>query len=120
MKCSELISDFYTNSIGEASCSILDKGKKLINNFNKIPFRYKLPMRQFINLGKYIVNTSTIKYVTIAENKYYVTLLTPDISGFSLFGSGQLSTSDDNITVCAEKNADSYKTLSEWIQSVTK
>lgn len=77
-------------------------------------------MRQFLKLGKYIVNTSTIKHVTVGEGKYFVTLITPEISGFSLFGSGQLSTSDDYITVCAEKNADSYKTLTEWIQVVTK
>jgi hypothetical protein len=83
-------------------------------------YSLKFPMRQFINLGKYIVNTSTIKYVTIAENKYYVTLLTPDISGYTIFGSGTISSNDDYITVCAEKNEDSYKTLTEWIQAVTK
>ncbi len=77
-------------------------------------------MRQFIKLGKFIVNTSTIKYVTVEESKYYVTLLTPDINGFTIFGSGSLSSHDDYITVCAEKNADSYKTLTEWIQTVTK
>lgn len=37
MKASEVVSDFYTNSIGEASCSVIDKGKKLINNLPK-PF----------------------------------------------------------------------------------
>ncbi len=76
-------------------------------------------MRQFLKLGKFIVNTSTIKYVTVEESKYYVTLLTPEISGFTLFGSGTLGTRDDYITVCAEKNADSYKTLTEWIESVS-
>ena len=76
-------------------------------------------MHKFLRLGKHIVNTSAIKSITIGEKQYYVNLITPNVGGMLWFSFGSINTTNDYIYVCAEKEPESYKTLTNWIQSVT-
>ncbi len=62
-----------------------------------------------------ILNPSNILRIT--HNKDVYSIYTKETSqfGFSLFGSGSVTSGHDVITVCKEKNASTYNELTRWI-----
>ena len=57
--------------------------------------------------------------ILIQPNKYYIHITDPKFSGSSLsigpFGFGRISSFDERIKVCENKNPNQYKIVSEWI-----
>ena len=72
---------------------------------------------RFIKLSTMVINTAVIKNIRIDKNKYFINFISTDINGTILFGSGGITTDDDTISICGEKNSHDYKIITDWIDS---
>jgi hypothetical protein len=77
-------------------------------------------MSRFIKLSNRIVNTAFITRVDIIKDKpaYELVMATHHINGFSLFGTGIISSEDYRIVACKEKHPESYKAIDDWINNM--
>jgi hypothetical protein len=85
-------------------------------------------MSKFIRLSNIIINTSKIVYIeTKCKNfsqitNYHIYMQLPyEIDGFSIVGSGFVSSNNNNNCIIVEKNdkSDDCKILEDWISSNT-
>jgi len=72
---------------------------------------------RFIKLSTMVINTSAIKTIRTDKNKYFINFISTDINGTIIFGSGGISTVEDTISICGEKNSQDYKIITDWIDS---
>ena len=73
----------------------------------------------FIKLSSRLINPAYISSIILKENMYTIKMLHFDMSGFTLFGSGSLSTHSD-IHICKKKDPQDYGVMSNWINQQTK
>ena len=71
-------------------------------------------MSKFIKLTSFIINTRRINHINIQHEKYYISLMSSNISG----GFGFFSSNDYEIKICANKNPIDYKILQDWIKEL--
>lgn len=50
----------------------------------------------FIKLSTLVINTSKIRYIYINNNKFYINVLYPNISGLFIAGSGGINSDVNN------------------------
>jgi len=78
----------------------------------------------FIKLSNTLINTTRISTIRITDNKYYINLLNIDINGifFAGFGGGfgNITSGNNIVTVCKEKNSADYTIITNWINMKTK
>lgn len=78
-------------------------------------------MSHFIKLTKTIINIYHIQTIIKEPNKYYINLVSNNISGISvsLFGNGIGTIDSDNnkMEVCENKHKEDYKILKDWIDN---
>lgn len=67
-----------------------------------------------------LINTSKISSISIANNKYYINMVSINIDGFLMLGSGSIGSHQTNIVICKESNTDDYNIINKWINTVTK
>ena len=70
-------------------------------------------MSKFLKLSSVIINTRQINHIIIKSNKYYISLMSSNISG----GIAYFSSNDYEIKICANKNPIDYKILQDWIEN---
>lgn len=70
---------------------------------------------RFIKLTSMIINTNHITHIVTNPNKYHIYMIPYNCNGFIMFGSGIMSTTKDELEICANKYPDDYKIVSEWI-----
>lgn len=75
-------------------------------------------MSRFLKLSKTIVNLSHVSEISISEKKFVLFLTRADIDLFFLVGSGFLHTNHYVVNICAEKDANDYKIVSDWIDNL--
>ena len=73
-------------------------------------------MSQFLKLSKIIINTNHIRNINILASKYEIKLSTPNIDGYILFGSGNLTLEFPTINVCEKENNEDYNIVKKWIK----
>jgi hypothetical protein len=75
-------------------------------------------MSRFLKLTQIIINTQQINHIKILPNKYEILMMNNGADGFLIGGSGVYKASMDKIYVCAEKDTNDYKKVSDWIHSL--
>jgi len=75
-------------------------------------------MSQFIKLTSMIINKNLITSVFVKPNKYHIYTIENNINGYMLFGNGGASSSPEKIVICKEKDAEDYKIISKWVNSI--
>lgn len=74
-------------------------------------------MTTFIKLSFVIINTNYIHRILIRPNKYNIFITNHNVNGFMFFGSGAITSIEDNIEIDAQKNTGDYIYISEWIKN---
>jgi hypothetical protein len=80
-------------------------------------------MVSFIKITNIILNTNTITKIIIHQTKYtihhaYDKTLYGNFWGMWGFGVGGISSYNDTIEICENKNPTDYKIISEWINNI--
>ena len=73
-------------------------------------------MSRFLKLSKCVINTQLIRYVLIEPTKYEFKLMSGELSGAWMFGSGSVSTDNSHLVICKKKAPEDFKTVSEWVE----
>ena len=76
-------------------------------------------MSRFLKLTKSIINANQIRIIDFNKpNKYEIHLVSKEIYGYTVFGTGTIESYEPYITVCQEKQPEDYKIVSDWIQKL--
>lgn len=89
------------------------------NNYSLIK-RYYYYIMPFIKLSTLVINTSKIRCIYMNNNKYYINVLYPNISGLFIAGSGGINSDVNNIEICKHKHEDDYNIITNWITTNSK
>jgi len=73
-------------------------------------------MSRFLKLSKCVINTQLIRYVLIEPAKYEFKLMSGELSGTWMLGSGSVSTDNSHLTVCEKDSPTDFKSVTEWIK----
>jgi len=72
-------------------------------------------MSRFLKLSKCVINTQLIRYVLIEPTKYEFKLMSGELKGAWMIGSGCVS--DNSHLIISEKDSpDDFKQVTEWIK----
>ena len=78
-------------------------------------------MSKFIKLTTLIINTNNIQSIFIKPNKYIIHIVSNkiDVSMWNVagFGSGNISSYNNEIEVCETEHPCDYKIVSHWIDN---
>lgn len=72
-------------------------------------------MTKFLKLSNMILNPSNILRITHNKDVYSIYTKETSTIGFSVIGSGSVTSGNDVITVCKEKHSSTYSELTRWI-----
>ena len=72
-------------------------------------------MSNFLKLKSLVLNTNYINRIIINQNKFTIHLLSNEITGYILIGSGGINSVNEEIRICKIKDPDDYKTVENWI-----
>ena len=76
-------------------------------------------MSRFLKLTKIIINTNQIRIIDFKNpSEYNIHLVTKEFSGFFMFGSGNVQSSEPYFIICEKKDPEDYKIVSDWIKNV--
>ena len=73
-------------------------------------------MLQFLKLSKCVINTQLIRYVLIEPAKYEFKLMSGELQGMWMFGSGSVSTDNSHLIISEKDSPDDFKYVTEWIK----
>ena len=73
-------------------------------------------MSRFLKLSHCIINTQLIRYVLIEPAKYEFKLMSGELSGTWMLGSGSVSTDNSHLVICKKEAPEDFKTVSEWVE----
>lgn len=73
----------------------------------------------FIKLSWVVINTAKITSIRTYNNKYYINLLHTDTNGFYFGIFGSMSSVNNRIELCKEKDKDDYAIMTNWIDKNT-
>lgn len=72
-------------------------------------------MSSFLKLSKNLINTNYIRNINILKTKYEIKLISYEVDGEILFGSGTIYTACSTIDICEKENPEDYNTVKKWI-----
>ena len=72
-------------------------------------------MANFLKLSKICINTNHIRNINIKPSNYEIRLVTPNMVGFIIFGSGQIELDYPTINICEKENNEDYNIVKKWI-----
>jgi hypothetical protein len=72
-------------------------------------------MSQFLRLKNCLVNVSQIRYINIKPDEYKILLISSELNGTFMFGSGGFSSDNTSITVSKKENIEDYTIVSDWM-----
>lgn len=76
-------------------------------------------MSKFLKLTSGIINERHIHSIFVVPNKYFIKVMSNEISGyywmFASWGVGSVDSYNSEIEICKIKNANDYKIVSDWI-----
>ena len=72
-------------------------------------------MANFLKLSKICINTNHIRNINILQSKYEIKFATPNMDGFTIFGSGQFELDYPTINICEKENNADYNVIKKWI-----
>jgi|688.fasta_scaffold1887428_1 hypothetical protein len=72
-------------------------------------------MASFLKLSKIIINTNHIRNINIKPSNYEIKFATPNMDGFTIFGSGHIELDYPTINVCQKENNEDYNVVKKWI-----
>ena len=75
-------------------------------------------MKHFINLTSRIINKHHIIEIVKSPNKYYIYMNNNNLSGFTLFSIGSLSTNNNIIEICEKNNKKDYDIITDLINKL--
>ena len=75
-------------------------------------------MNHFIKLSTCVINKLHISHIIQQPNKYYLYMSNPNISGFSIFSLGILSSSITTVEICEKKNKADYDVITKFIKEM--
>lgn len=75
-------------------------------------------MTKFLRLSTALINIGRINRVWIGPKAYQIYFSNPNISGFTLFGVGILSSNQESIHVMEKYHPEDYAIVSDWISSI--
>jgi len=73
-------------------------------------------MSRFLKLSKFLINTQLIRYVQIKPAKYEINFIAGKFEGYSILGSGHITSYDSYITVCEKESPEDFKYVTDWIK----
>jgi hypothetical protein len=73
-------------------------------------------MSRFLKLSKCVINTQLIRYVLIEPAKYEFKLMSGELDGFWMLGSGRIQTDNSHLIVSEKDSPDDFKQVTEWIK----
>jgi len=73
-------------------------------------------MSRFLKLSKCVINTQLIRYVLIEPAKYEFKLMSGELSGTWMLGSGSVSTDNSHLIVSEKDSPVDFKNVTEWIK----
>ena len=73
-------------------------------------------MSRFLKLSKCVINTQLIRYVLIEPAKYEFKLMSGELSGTWMLGSGSVSTDNSHLIVCEKDSPTDFKSVTDWIK----
>ena len=73
-------------------------------------------MSRFLKLSKCVINTQLIRYVLIEPAKYEFKLMSGELSGTWMLGSGSVSTDNSHLSVSEKDSPVDFKSVTEWIK----
>lgn len=79
-----------------------------------------MPRMSFLKLSSYVINLSKVSHISIKEGLYHINITENNVSGFMLAGSGYVSNTEHNLSVCKDKNREDYDIVSKWIDNLNK
>ena len=71
-------------------------------------------MNTYLRLTKRIINPNYIEQIYIDTSKYYLYLSGPSLNG----GFGTISSCENKITICQEKNPKDFIIMTNWINKI--
>ena len=72
-------------------------------------------MSRFLRLTNLLVNVNQIRLIEIKPDKYKSRLISSDLNGFIMRGSGSINTDSTNIDVCKKEHIKDYTIVSDWL-----
>jgi len=75
-------------------------------------------MKHFINLTSRIINKQHIIEIVKSPSKYYIYMSNNNLSGFTLFSVGSLSTNYNSIEICEKNNKQDYDIITDLINKI--
>jgi len=73
-------------------------------------------MSRFLKLSKCVINTQLIRYVLIEPAKYEFKLMSGELKGAWMLGSGSISTDNSHLIVSEKDSPTDFKQVTEWIK----
>ena len=73
-------------------------------------------MSRFLKLSKCVINTQLIRYVLIEPAKYEFKLMSGELDGFWMLGSGRIQTDNSQVTICEKESPADFKSVTDWIK----
>ena len=73
-------------------------------------------MSRFLKLSKCVINTQLIRYVLIEPAKYEFKLMSGELDGFWMLGSGRIQTDNSRLIVSEKDSPADFKQVTEWIK----
>jgi hypothetical protein len=74
-------------------------------------------MVDFLKLAFIIINITSIRKITIKEDKFSIHLHSNNVFGVSTAGLGYVNSGDEIIEI-HKKNKEDYKKVEDWIKSI--
>jgi len=72
-------------------------------------------MSTFIKLSKRVINTRTIQYIAMENDKIVIEFSHTGVSGFFMLGVGIIDSTNSYAEFCKYKDTEDYNKIMKWI-----
>jgi hypothetical protein len=73
---------------------------------------------KFLRLSKLLINTSSIRTITMTDTKYTIHFMAERSTGLILFSSGSMGSRSVEIVIDKKENPSDYRVMQSWISKI--
>jgi hypothetical protein len=75
-------------------------------------------MSKFIKLTSLLINTQYINKIIVKPNIYHIYLLNHKINGNIIFSIGWITSQEEEIIICSNKEPTDFTIITDWINTL--
>jgi len=73
---------------------------------------------KFLRLSKLLINTSSIRTITMTDTKYTIHFMSERSNGVILFSSGSMGSNSVQIVIDKTEHPSDYRVMQSWISKI--